>query len=178
VDEGPSGARLAPNTGCDGIVLEDTSGRRTTQRGPWPVDQRTSFVTDSIGIRETSSSNASLTSGSNGRHPRTVTRPTCRRQVPTRSPFTRSAPGHTELGHNSDRNRGWGTSNARSADARNGSPAGRRRTVSTGTARSNLTRSVRRAHCFRPATSTSVSSFSSERNVCCASDSSPRVDAP
>src|SRR5437879_2634130 len=131
-----------------------------------------------MGMLETSSSTAYLTSGSNGRHARTVTRPSCRRHVPTSSPFTRSAPGHTDLGHNSDRNRGCGTSNPRSADARNGSPAGSKRTVSTGAALSNRERSVRRPHRFRPSTSTSISSFSSERNVCCASESSPRVDEP
>jgi hypothetical protein len=100
---------------------------------------------------ETSTLTASLTSGSSCRHARTVTRPTCRRQVPTSSQFTMSAPGHTDLGHNSARNRGCGTSNARS---------------------------VRRAHRFRPSSSTSVSSFSRERNVCCASESSPRVAEP
>jgi len=131
-----------------------------------------------MGIRKTSSSTASLTSGSNGRHARTVTRPTCRRQVPTSSPFTKSAPGHTDLGHSSDRNRGSGTSNARSADTRYGSPAGSRRTVSTGTACSNLERSGRSTQRFRPSSSTSASSFSRERNVCCASESSPRVDEP
>src|SRR5256885_3380353 len=131
-----------------------------------------------MGMLETSSSTASVTSGSNGRHARTVTRPSCRRQVPTSSPFTRSAPGHTDLGHNSDRNRGCGTSNPRSADARNGSPDGSKRTVSTGAALSNRERSVRRAHRFRPSTSTSISSFSRERNVCCASESSPLVDEP
>src|SRR2546426_3692168 len=178
VDEGPSGARLTTNTWCDGIVLEGRSGHRATQRGTSRVDQRTSFVADSMGIRETSCSTASLTLGSSGRHARTVTRPTCRRQVPTSSQFTMSAPGHTDLGHNSDRYRGCGTSIARSGDARYGSPAGSRRTVSTGTARFNLERSVRRAQHFRPSSSTSVSSFSRERNVCCASESSPRVADP
>ena len=151
---------------------------QVSQRGTSPVDQRTSFLADSMGMPETSSSTASLTSRSNRRHARTVTRPTCRRQVPTISPCTRSAPGHTDLGHNSDRNRGCGTSNARSADARYGSPAGSRRTVSTGTARSNLERSVRRAHRFRPSSSTSASSFSRDRNVTCASERSLRVAAP
>ena len=129
-------------------------------------------------MAETSSSTASFTSRSNLRHARTVTRPTCRRQVPTSSQFTMSAPGHTDLGHSSDRNRGCGTSKARSADARYGSPAGSRRTASTGTACSNLERSVRRAHRFRPASSTSVSSLPRERNVSCASESSPCVAEP
>src|SRR2546427_4258569 len=131
-----------------------------------------------MGMPETSSSTASLTSAPNGRQARTVTRPSCRRQAPTSSPLTRSAPGHTDLGHNSDRNLGCGTRNARSGDARNGSPAGNMRTVSTGSARSNLERSVRRTHPLRPSNSTSVSSFLSERNVPWASESSPRVDPP
>src|SRR5439155_24323684 len=76
------------------------------------------------------------------------------------------------------RNCASGTANAPAADARYGSPAGSRRTVSAGTARSKRERSVRRAHPFSPSNSTSVSSFSSERNVCCASASSPPVAAP
>src|SRR5207247_1623214 len=71
------------STGCDGIALEGTSGHRATQRGTSPIDQRTSFFADSMGILETSTATASFTSGSNGRHSRTVTRPTWRRQVPT-----------------------------------------------------------------------------------------------
>src|SRR5439155_20088716 len=63
-------------------------------------------------------------------------------------------------------------------DARYGSPAGSRPTVSTGTACSKLDRSGRRTERFRPSSSTSASSLSRERNVCCASESSPRVDAP
>lgn len=153
-------------------------GPREAHGRPAPADQRTSFFADSTGIEPTSASTLSLTSRPNRRHACTVTRPCCRRHVPVSSPLTRSAPGQTDLGHSSDRKRGCGTIKARSADAKYGSPAGSRRTVSTASPRSKLERSVRRAHRVSPSTSTSISSFSRERNVCRASESTPRVEAP